>query len=462
MIAGELNIMTRIDRIVWDTLSRPRRWLERWYVVYALLGAVTSGLIPILLPLMMVSVSHNQLATVGYVMGAFNLGAMSSPFWGRLADAEKIYRSICLSGLVLTILSMSLFPFAQGLLEWFVLALGIGAGSAAVTTCVTLLIVEFHPKNEWTPRIGWLQTFNGAGQMLGLLLAGVFAAGYFDIGLWTGAGILAAGVVIGMVSLPRNGREQAPVKPPPPLGEHRGLGLDFLALARFDHVELLGVGLLRHFHVLNLVGILNAFKLLPTRFGRFLVSWFCIFVGVAGFFASFPLFLQDSFSIPPSATSLTYGIACGIGLFLYTFCGRWAERFGAGRIYFSGRMARLLGFTLMLVIFLIPHTLLSAPLALLSFAIVVLSWPVISVTGTELTSELSPLSQGAAQGLNNAANGIGTVAGTYLAGGLIHWAGYVSIPLAAVGGMIISILADTSFQHHQKKITQKDEGKIAS
>jgi len=102
----------------------------------------------------------------------------------------------------------------------------------------------------------------------------------------------------------------------------------------------------------------------------------------------------------------------------------------------------------MLVIMLAPHMAVSGSLALLGFAVVVLSWPVISVTGTELTSELSPLSQGAAQGLNNAANGVATVAGTYLAGGLIHATGYISIPLIAIVGLIFSIVMDTSLKFH--------------
>jgi len=444
--------VTRLDNIVRQTLTQPRRWIESWYIVYALLGAVSSGLIPVLLPLMIVSISGEAhgLATVGYVIGAFNLGSMTSPFWGQWADSKKLYRTICLGGLLLELTAMALFPFAKGLLEWFMLALVIGAGSAAVTTCSTLLIVEFHPKNEWTPRIGWLQTFNGAGQVLGLLLAGVFAAGLFKVGLWTGAGILALGLLIGIFNLPRINEEQTTKKSKTHITEHHGLDLNFQALSRFVRVEWFGVGLLRHFYVLNVAGILSMIKLLPTRFGRFLLSWFFIFFGVAGFFAYFPLFLRSSFGVAPTLTSVSYAVAAGLGVTLYTLCGRWAERFGAGRIYFLSRLARLSGFILMLVIMLAPHMAVSGSLALLGFAVVVLSWPVISVTGTELTSELSPLSQGAAQGLNNAANGVATVAGTYLAGGLIHATGYISIPLIAIVGLIFSILMDTSLKFHLK------------
>ena len=43
------------------------------------------------------------------------------------------------------------------------LSLLAGAGTSAVATMASLFIVEFDPQNEWEPRLGWLQTFNGGG-----------------------------------------------------------------------------------------------------------------------------------------------------------------------------------------------------------------------------------------------------------------------------------------------------------
>ncbi len=442
--------MTSTENIFWNTLRGPRRWLEPWYGSYAMLGAVSSGLIPVLLPLMMEAISHS-LATVGYVVGAFNLGALTSPFWGNLADRRKIYRPIFFGGFILEMAALVAFPLAPGLLGWLPIALLMGTGSAAVATCATLFVVEFHPREQWTPRIGWLQTFNGTGQVAGLLLAGMFAAVSYRLGLWTGAGMLAVGLALGFMSAPRSGVKSGG-KPLLTAGSNqRGLGLQFNELARFSRVELLGGGLLKHFHVLNVAALKNLPKLLPTRFGRFILSWFFLFLGVAGFFAYFPLFMRTSFGVAPATTSLAYAIAAGGGVMLYNLAGQWALRFGAERIYFLGRAARLVGFLLLLGLMALQPGAAATGAALTGFALVVLSWPVISVTGTELTSDLSPISQGAAQGLNNAANAVATVAGTYMAGLLVHFGGYICIPLLSIGGLLASLAAEGPWLRRAKE-----------
>jgi len=433
--------MSRIDKIFWDTLRGPKQWVSSWFAAYALLGAVSSGLIPILLPLMMVRLLPHELAAVGYVIGAFNLGALSSPLWGNLADEKKAYRQVFCGGLLLELAAMIAFPLAANLGAWLVLALLMGAGSAAVSTCATLLIVDFYPHEQWTSRIGWLQTFNGAGQVAGLLLAGAFVAIGYRFGLWMGAGILAAAIVVGLICLPRPSKGIQAVKNK----KDAAIGLDFNALARFARVELVGGGLLKYFHLLNIAGLKSIPKLLPTRFGRFLMSWFFVFLGVSGFFAYFPIFLKQSFGVLPATTSLTYAVAAGMGIALYNLSGVWAQKFGAQKIYFFGRILRFAGFILLLIPLLLHKIPGENFIALLGFAVVVLAWPILSVTGTELTSELSPISQGAAQGLNNAANGVGTVAGTYLAGWLVHMVGYQCIPIMALIGLGLSILVDTSF-----------------
>jgi fucose permease len=56
-------------------------------------------------------------------------------------------------------------------------------GTAATTTVATLFIIDFVPQEQWDPRISWLQSFNGAGQVAGLLLAGIFGSIYVAAGL---------------------------------------------------------------------------------------------------------------------------------------------------------------------------------------------------------------------------------------------------------------------------------------
>jgi MFS family permease len=425
--------------IVRDTLLSPRRWLETWYGAYAILGAVSSGIIPITLPLMMSKLT-GELSTVGFVMGAFNLGAITSPLWGNIADRTKKFRLIFFTGLAVEAVGLVLFPLMHGLLAWFLIALAMGTSTAAVSTCATLMVVEFHPASEWTPRIGWLQTFNGAGQSIGLLLAGILVAAGYRTALWTGAAMLVPAIGLGVWGLRRSVFRHA-ADPTITLRWIRSHA-DLTPIGRFARVELLGGGVLRHFSVINIRGLKNIGSLLPTRFGRFIASIFIFFFGIAGFFAYFPIFLKTTFHIAPSITSVAYAVTAGVGVALYALAGKWSSKWGAGRIYFLARVFRLLAFALMLGAIFVDNRMATALLAFGSFSMVILAWPVISVSATELTSELSPLSQGMAQGLYNAANAVGTVLGTYLAGAMVGLMGFKSLPILAVAGILLSILID--------------------
>ena len=438
-IAGAAKGAVAYSHIVRDTLLSPRRWLESWYGAYAILGAVSSGIIPITLPLMMSKLT-GQLSTVGFVMGAFNLGAITSPFWGNIADRTKKFRLIFFSGLAVEAVGIGLFPLVHGLAAWFVIALIMGTSTAAVSTCATLMVVEFHPPNEWTPRIGWLQTFNGAGQSIGLLLAGILVAAGYRTALWTGAAMLLPAIGFGIWGLRRSVFRQA-ADPTITLRWIRSHS-DLTPIGRFARVELLGGGILRHFSIINVRGLKNFGSMLPTRFGRFIASIFIFFFGIAGFFAYFPIFLKSTFHIAPSITSVAYAVTAGVGVALYALAGKWSGRLGAGRVYFLARVFRLLAFALMLAAIFIDNRLATALLAFGSFSMVILAWPVISVSATELTSELSPVSQGMAQGLYNAANAVGTVLGTYLAGALVGLMGFKSLPILAMAGIMLSILID--------------------
>ncbi|MGC8559267.1 MAG: MFS transporter [Phycisphaerae bacterium] len=436
---GAARGLLSYTHIVRDTLLSPRRWLESWYGAYAILGAVSSGIIPITLPLMMSKLT-GELSTVGFVMGAFNLGAITSPLWGNIADRTKKFRLIFFTGLAVEAMGLALFPLVHGLLAWFLIALAMGTSTAAVSTCATLMVVEFHPADEWTPRIGWLQTFNGAGQSIGLLLAGILVAAGYRTALWTGAAMLVPAIGLGIWGLRRSVLRHA-TDPTITLRWIRSHA-DLTPIGRFARVELLGGGVLRHFSIINIRGLKNIGGLLPTRFGRFIASIFIFFFGIAGFFAYFPIFLKTTFHIDPSITSVAYAVTAGVGVALYALAGKWSGKLGAGRVYFLARVFRLLAFTLMLAAILVHNRLATGLLAFGSFSMVILAWPVISVSATELTSELSPISQGMAQGLYNAANAVGTVLGTYLAGAMVGMMGFKSLPILAVAGILLSILID--------------------
>src|SRR6516164_491396 len=157
-------------------LIAPRRYIRPWYLAYLLLGTVTAGLLPVLLPVSVEALSH-RLSTVAYVMGAYNFGLITSPLWGVLAERIKAYRTLFLGSFLLTgagIVGILLFRELPG---WLVSAFALGAGSGGAATMATLFIVDFTVRAEWEARIAWLQSFNASGQVVGLILAAAFSGG---------------------------------------------------------------------------------------------------------------------------------------------------------------------------------------------------------------------------------------------------------------------------------------------
>jgi hypothetical protein len=80
--------------------------------------------------------------------------------------------------------------------------------AGAVATIALLFVVDFTPKCEWEPRIGWLQSFNGARQLAGLLVASSIAKGPLAYGFWLASALAALALVVGQIGLPSDGRRR--------------------------------------------------------------------------------------------------------------------------------------------------------------------------------------------------------------------------------------------------------------
>ena len=77
-----------------------RRWIEPWYVAYAILGALASGSAVILIPLAVTS-RGGSATQIGAAIAAQNVGALFAPFWGWASDRFKDYRPIFFGGFLL-------------------------------------------------------------------------------------------------------------------------------------------------------------------------------------------------------------------------------------------------------------------------------------------------------------------------------------------------------------------------
>lgn len=419
-------------RVLRQVLAAPRHYSRPWYFAYLLLGIVTAGLVPVLLPLMMMAVSH-KLSTVAYVMGVYDLGLLTSPLWGMWAERHRLYRSLFLAGFLLGLVAVAVFPFLRSLTGWMVAAFVLGAGSSGAATIASLLIVDFEPSTEWEPHIGMLQSFNGTGQVIGLLLAGAFSRGSFSAGLWLAAALLLPALVFARWGLPAASRS----RPTRDGGTHPHRVLDIRALAAFPRINLpsdLGV----HFHALNISGLHRLPTAVGTPFGRFLLSWFVLALGVAGFFTYFPLMLAHSYGLNSHFSSLIYAVVAAAGIALFVLASRWSARLGSGRVYQFGLVLRLIGFALLMLPFIFPlgHRIVFAAVG---FGLIVIAWPILSVSGTDLAARLAPFSEGAAMGLFNAALALATVIGAFASGPLMAAFGYRSIAVMALLGIAVAI-----------------------
>src|SRR5215469_5291416 len=206
MQASENSQSDRSDRgdrlaLAVRVLTAPRRYIRPWYVAYLLLGIVTAGMLPVLLPLIVEARTH-RLATVAYVLGAYNFGLLTSPLWGIVAERTRAYRSLFLGSFLVTaggivgVLLLRELPF------WLVSAFALGAGSGGAATLAMFFIVDFAARAEWEARIGWLQSFNATGQVAGLMLAAAFSAGNGTVALWLCVAILLLAIVVGGIGLP--------------------------------------------------------------------------------------------------------------------------------------------------------------------------------------------------------------------------------------------------------------------
>jgi DHA1 family tetracycline resistance protein-like MFS transporter len=399
-----------------------RTWVEPWYLSYALLGASAAGLAPILLPL---AVSRGgDLAQVGLIMAAFNLGGFIAPLWGRIADRRHCYRTILAGGLAVTAVGLALFPFAPTPLLQLVLALAQGGGAVAAATVGNMLIVEAHPRHEWDKRIGWLQTFYGVGQVGGLVLAGLASQISMAVSLPFAAG-LSMLALLPAASIRRPARSEST---PRPVLTHPA-----------RHVDLSAGSPQRYHHHLGSVSPHDWMRPLLSPFGWFLLAWLLSFAGTTGFFSLYPVLMGGAYGIPPEISAPAFAVAAALGLGLYAPAGRWSERFGALRILQAGLLVRGLAFTGLVLLCVLPTGGTSVP-ALAAFLFVVLAWSLLSVASTAATAQLAPTGEGEALGLYNATTAVAGVLGSFLGGWLASRWGYVTIPAMGIAGVALGIV----------------------
>ncbi len=357
-------------------------------------------------------------AVIGLVVAAFNLGGLSAPWVGSLADRYHWRRQFLIGGFILTTIGAASFPFAANPALWLILALLIGVGAAAASTVANLFIVERHPKDEWDQRIGWLQTFYAGGQVAGLLLAGFFSRSALQDGLWVAAGCTAVGSLWALQTTRHLGKiaiGRPPLRNPSKQGEWPVVSPQ------------------RMYHYSGVRALKRMINDLTSRFSLFQIAWFFSFTGTASIFALYPMLMANVYGIQPVLSTPVFAVAAALGLALYTPAGYYTKRSGTASVFTVGLITRLLA----VIVMLIAGVTRAIPgfLALIGFMFIVMAWSLLSVSSTAWVAELSPVNEGEGMGIFNGVTALASVVGAVLGGWVAGQFGYASVPFVALVGI---------------------------
>lgn len=394
-----------------------RTWVEPWYLSYALLGAVSAGLLPILIPLFVSQ--KGTAAEVGLVMASLNVSGLLAPLWGWLADRHRLHRWILIAGLALNATGILLFAIADTTILQALMAMMLNLGAIAAATVANLFVVERHPRVEWDERLGWLQTSYGGGQVLGLLLASLTSQTDLRLGLGLASIMCILGLIIAWMF----------TRTPPQAAQG---AVVLLHPAR--HTDGMFSSPQQLFHHLNMTTLRKARAILATPLSLWLGAWLLAASGSGAFFALYPMVMQKVFGLAAHLSASGFALAAAIGLFLYAPAGAWTHRFGSLQIVRRSLLVRVVAFALLWITGDVRSI---GWLALIFFALVVLAWSFISVSATALTAQLSPFSEGEGLGMFNATSALANIIGAGVGGWIAVQAGYQAVALFALMGVAL-------------------------
>jgi MFS family permease len=405
----------------------PRRlwpWIEPWFLVYACLGVVQGGMLPLLLPLSAGGSTH-----AGAIVGVMNLAGVTAPFWGHLADRRRLHRQVLLAGALAALVALLFMPMQLALPLKTMFAALLGVGFAAANTVANMFIVEVRPPDEWDARIGALQALSGLGQVLGLLLAGLIG-GRYALAYSVAAALVAASVPMAWLTLrgvqvPIR-REEATAQPP--VGGEGWAGSPQ-----------------RMFHIPTWRGLRTLLDELHMPFARLMIVWFMAFIAISAVLTMLPLALVRVFGVSTGLPATTYAFAAAGSLAMYPLVARISKRHGVRFVMQAGFAARTVAIVILAAAFLAGTggmtTFLAGTggvaLALAGFVALVMAWPLLGVSGTALAAQLAPGEKGEALGLFNASSSMAGAIGAVLGGWAMDVFGYGMV--CAVAAVIVGL-----------------------
>jgi MFS family permease len=367
-----------------------------WLVSYGLIGLTQSGLAPILMPLVAAGGG-----AAGLTYAAFSLLGLFAPVLGSWADRTGRHRDLLIWGSVGA--GVLLLPFgAVSEPLRIILAAGAGLGVTATTTAGNVLAIQGFPV---------LQRYGSAGQVIGLLAAGLLAQGYPSTGfVFAGAVLLVAGA-LAFTSAPARERRDLGAKPPPRpmMGGDAGVS-----------------GPHHHGHHLSWQQLGVFLSVINRRLRRFLIVWLIAYPAMNGFATLFPVAMTREFGMAPIMPSSAYAIGVAASLLLYAPAGAATHRLGGARMLMLGFGARLALLGVLAVAGLLHFGWLGW-LVLVGFALIQFVWPLLAVGANSLSVRLAPTARGESVGLFNAATSLAAAVGSALAGVVFGAGGFAAL-----------------------------------
>jgi len=401
-----------------DTASTGRRaiQMEGWLISYGLLGLTQNGLLPILLPLAAPG------AAAGITYAAFSFIGLFSPMLGSWADRTGRHRDLLIWGSIGSGLPLLFFNAANT--PWRIaIAATAGFGAVAAMTVGNVLAIQDTAEAGWDSQVARLQRFISAGQVIGLVLAGVLAHSH-PAGGFIAAGIASIAAGICGLTAPSRRIPREPHRKPearPMVGGDAG--------APASH---------HHGHRVSWQQLAASLRVINLRLRRFLIVWLIAYPAMNGVATIFPVAMTQEFGLDPVLPSSAYAIGVALSLLVYAPAGLATARIGGGRILASGLAIRC-GLLAILASLGMLRGGRAGWLILVAFALIQLVWPLLSVAANSLSVRLAPEARGESLGLFNAATSLSAAAGSVIGGAIFGIAGSAGLAAAACAAVAFAL-----------------------
>ena len=414
-------------------LKSLRRYSQFWYSGYAFQAIVVFGTGGILMPIV-VNDAGNA-AKAGIVIAFFYIGQMLAPLMGTLVDRTGWYRHFYFSGYVLLAIGLAVFPFANLMWFWMALAFIQGVGAATTNTVAAMFIVEYKPRSEWDMRIGWLQTFYGIGQAVGVAAASVLQADP-TFGLLLSAGLMIPGMVLGGRGLPPSQEHQKPEK---------------VEFSHRTHSPPRSVhSFLHHYEGTVSKNLKRVPHELRSAFSLYIAGWFFVMLPTWLVGALYPLLMKGAFNISYQMSSLYYALGATIGIFVYMPSGNLGKKIGDGWVVTIGTIMTLVSITGLAALSHIHHSF-NQWLVPLVYILIPIAWSPLIVGGNSWTAKLATFEEGEALGIFNATTAVASVISAFTAGLVAHKFGYGMVLIIGAVSSILALLCFIPLLHSERK-----------